>query len=128
MNTFAGRYGQGDPGAIRSQSAGSHGQFSRESLPLPGPGHETGERPGGVEGAVDWDELRRVEFPVAERWAYFDHAAVAPLPRRSGDAMRAWVEEQEYHGCVHWPQWERRLEANRHDLSRLIGAEADEIA
>ena len=31
---------------------------------------------------MDWDALRRSEFPVTGRWAYFDHAAVAPLPRR----------------------------------------------
>ena len=62
---------------------------------------------------MDWDALRRSEFPVAERWAYFDHAAVAPLPRRSGDALRAWADEQERNGVVHWPDWERKLEATR---------------
>jgi hypothetical protein len=34
---------------------------------------------------LDWDTLRQAEFPVAARWAYFDHAAVAPLPRRDGE-------------------------------------------
>ncbi len=77
---------------------------------------------------VDWDALRRAEFPVTERWAYFDHAAVAPLPRRSGDLMRRWVDEQERNGCVHWAEWERQLEANRRDLARLILADSDEIA
>ena len=32
---------------------------------------------------LDWDALRKAEFPVAERWAYFDHAAVAPLSARA---------------------------------------------
>lgn len=77
---------------------------------------------------IDWDALRRAEFPVSGRWAYFDHAAVAPLPRRSGDVMRAWVEEQEHNGCVHWPDWERKLEANRGAVARLIGADPDEVA
>ncbi|MGZ3413147.1 MAG: hypothetical protein ACXWNX_04980 [Isosphaeraceae bacterium] len=40
-----------------------------------------------------WDELRVTEFPVARRWAYLDHAAVAPLPRRSGAVLRAWTLE-----------------------------------
>ena len=64
----------------------------------------------GVRGGVmeyDWDGLRATEFPVTRRWAYLDHAAVAPLPRRSGDALRAWAEEQENNGVVHWPAWER---------------------
>jgi selenocysteine lyase/cysteine desulfurase len=77
---------------------------------------------------MDWDALRRAEFPVAENWAYFDHAAVAPLPRRSGDAMRAWVAEQEAHGVVHWPRWEMRLERIRRDLAHLIGADHEEVA
>ena len=77
---------------------------------------------------MDWSELRTSEFPVAEHWAYFDHAAVAPLPRRSGDVLRDWVAHQERNGCVYWPDWERKLEANRGSIARLIGADASEIA
>lgn len=77
---------------------------------------------------MDWDELRRAEFPVVEHWAYFDHAAVAPLPRRSGDAMRAWISEQEANGVVNWPRWERKLDGLRRDLATLIHAAPDEIA
>lgn len=77
---------------------------------------------------MDWDALRDAEFPITRRWAYFDHAAVAPLPHRSGEALRAWADDQEHNGCVHWPDWERKLEAIRLDLARLIGADADEIA
>jgi cysteine desulfurase / selenocysteine lyase len=78
--------------------------------------------------AVDWDALRQTEFPVAARWAYLDHAAVAPLPRRSGNVLRAWAEDQEQNGVVHWPSWERKLGVIRRDAARLIGAEPEEIA
>ncbi|WP_435009966.1 aminotransferase class V-fold PLP-dependent enzyme [Tundrisphaera lichenicola] len=77
---------------------------------------------------MDWDELRRREFPVVENWAYFDHAAVAPLPKRSGDALRAWVDDQERHGVVNWPAWGRKVEKARADCARLIGADPSEIA
>src|SRR3954465_15575544 len=77
---------------------------------------------------MDWDGLRRREFPVAERWAYFDHAAVAPLPRRSGEAIRAWVADQERSGVVHWPDWGRKGEEARGNLARLINADVAEIA
>jgi selenocysteine lyase/cysteine desulfurase len=77
---------------------------------------------------VDWDALRQAEFPVADRWAYFDHAAVAPLPRRSGNVLRAWAEDQEQNGVLHWPNWERKLNVLRRDAARLIGAEPEEIA
>jgi selenocysteine lyase/cysteine desulfurase len=77
---------------------------------------------------MDWGAVRRREFPVAERWAYFDHAAVAPLPRRSGEALREWVEDQECNGIIHWPTWGRKVEQARLACARLINAEADEIA
>ena len=77
---------------------------------------------------MDWDALRRAEFPVAEHWAYFDHAAVAPLPRRSADAIRLWADDQAANGVVHWLQWERKLDGLRRDLAELIAASTDEIA
>ena len=77
---------------------------------------------------MDWDHLRTTEFPVTRQWAYFDHAAVAPLPRRSGDAIRAWALEQESNGVVNWPMWEKHLDRIRRDLATLIHADTDEIA
>lgn len=76
----------------------------------------------------DWTDIRRREFPVADHWAYFDHAAVSPLPRRSGDVLRRWAAEQEANGCVHWPSWRKQLEVIRGDAARLIHAETAEIA
>jgi cysteine desulfurase / selenocysteine lyase len=77
---------------------------------------------------MDWDALRLREFPVAEHWAYFDHAAVAPLPRRSGEALREWAADQERHGVVNWPVWGRKVEQARVGCARLINAETSEIA
>jgi selenocysteine lyase/cysteine desulfurase len=77
---------------------------------------------------MDWDALRRAEFPVAEHWSYLDHAAVSPLPRRAAQALRAWTDDQERNGVVHWPEWESRLRTLRASLARLIHAHADEIA
>ena len=51
-----------------------------------------------VSTTIDWNALRETEFPVARRWAYFDHAAVSPLPRRSGEALRSWAADQEQNG------------------------------
>jgi selenocysteine lyase/cysteine desulfurase len=75
-----------------------------------------------------WEALRAHEFPVAGQWAYLDHAAVAPLPSRSGDALRAWTLDQEQNGVVNWPAWEENVEATRQQIARLINAERDEIA
>jgi selenocysteine lyase/cysteine desulfurase len=77
---------------------------------------------------IDWDSLREAEFPVTRRWAYFDHAATAPLPRRSGDALRAWTAEQENDGVVGWPEREQGVEQVRTQAARLLNAHRDEIA
>ena len=77
---------------------------------------------------MDWDALRLREFPVAEHWAYFDHAAVAPMPRRSGEALREWVDDQERNGVVNWPAWGQKVERARLACARLINADAGEIA
>jgi selenocysteine lyase/cysteine desulfurase len=90
-------------------------------------GSERVPRVSGSTG-IDWDALRESEFPVARHWAYFDHAAVSPLPRRSGMALRDWTAEQERDGVVGWPAREARLEAIRGQVARLINADREEIA
>ncbi len=77
---------------------------------------------------MDWDAIRRAEFPVAERWAYFDHAAVSPLPRRSRDRLVAWADDQAANGVAHWLSWEANLTKLRGRSAELIGASPDEIA
>jgi cysteine desulfurase / selenocysteine lyase len=77
---------------------------------------------------LDWDALRLAEFPVSARWAYLDHAAVSPLPKRSADVLRTWTDDQERNGVVHWLDWEAKLKTARANLARLINANTDEIA
>ncbi|AGA30492.1 aminotransferase class V-fold PLP-dependent enzyme [Singulisphaera acidiphila] len=77
---------------------------------------------------MDWESLRAAEFPITERWAYFDHAAVAPIPRRAGDILRTWADDQEQNGVIHWLDWERKLGTTRRQIAELLNAEVDEIA
>ncbi len=67
-------------------------------------------------------------MPVAERWAYFDHAAVAPLTSAAAKAVREWCDAAVNDGDTRWPEWSRASEATRDAAARLIGAERDEIA
>jgi selenocysteine lyase/cysteine desulfurase len=67
-------------------------------------------------------------MPVARDWAYFDHAAVAPLTLPAAETLRLWAEEAVSQGNTVWPHWSRRVEAMRDTAARLIGAERDEIA
>ena len=79
----------------------------------------------GDSQGIDWDEVRRTQFPVARNWAFLDHAAVAPLPRRSGEVLREWIDRQEHQGVVAWPENERRVEGIRDLVARLIHADRD---
>lgn len=67
-------------------------------------------------------------MPVAERWAYFDHAAVAPLSGPARDAMAAWTADVAENGDAHWPTWAAKLEECRRRGAALVGATPDEIA
>jgi len=72
-------------------------------------------------------ELRRL-MPVAQTWAYFDHAAVAPLPEPSRAAMAAQIDDQAENGDVNWPEWRKNVERVRTLGAELIGATPDEVA
>jgi cysteine desulfurase / selenocysteine lyase len=76
---------------------------------------------------MDWTSLRE-QFPVTRRWAYFDHAAVAPL---SGPAQRAvveWAADMTDNGVVHEPLWFRRVNEVRGLAGRLLNADPLDVA
>ena len=73
------------------------------------------------------DQLRQ-EFPVTEQWAFLDHAAVAPLPQRSRDAIHEWASSLCDHGVAGARLWLKRLKEVREMMARLLNGEADEIA
>ncbi len=77
---------------------------------------------------MDWDAIRRDNFPITERWAYFDHAAVAPLCRPAAEAMGAWMENSAGHGSVRWLDSYKILEQARERAAKLVHADSDEIA
>jgi selenocysteine lyase/cysteine desulfurase len=76
---------------------------------------------------MDWTSLRE-QFPVTRRWAYFDHAAVAPL---SGPAQRAvveWATDMADNGEIHEPLWVRRTNEVRRLAGQLLGADPLDVA
>jgi selenocysteine lyase/cysteine desulfurase len=77
---------------------------------------------------LDWTAIREAEFPVADVWAYFDHAAVAPIPHRAATAVSQWAGNQAVNGSVEWPKFGAKVDGLRRDLAGWIGAEPAEIA
>ncbi len=74
-----------------------------------------------------WESFRR-RMPVAEHWAYFDHAAVAPLPRPTQQAIVEWAQQAATQGDTVWLAWQKRVEECRTLAARMLGADVAEIA
>jgi len=70
----------------------------------------------------------RAHMPVADKWAYFDHAAVSPVTASAAAAMWRCTDECLREGDTLWPEWARRIHDMRQEAAGLIGADADEIA
>ena len=74
-----------------------------------------------------WIRFRK-EMPVSRRWAYFDHAAVAPISKPAQRALSDWAEESATEGDTLWPQWSKKLGEIRQIAADLIQADSTEIA
>jgi len=74
-----------------------------------------------------FNDIRR-QMPVTQQWAYFDHAAVAPLSLPAQRALQEWAADVAQHGDVHWGHWRKTIEGVREAAARLLNAETAEIA
>ena len=69
------------------------------------------------------------EFELDESLTYLNHAAVAPWPRRTADAVKAFAEENAATGARDYGVWVETEQALKVQLGRLINAaSASEIA
>jgi len=76
---------------------------------------------------ADWAAFRR-EMPIAPQWAYFDHAAVAPLSGPAQRAIARWNDDAAANGDAFYPGWMRQLHEARLRSAQLINAQSEEIA
>jgi selenocysteine lyase/cysteine desulfurase len=77
--------------------------------------------------AIDWAEFRR-QMPVAKRWAYLDHAAVAPLSGGAMEALSRWARDAGENGSANYPAWNKQIADLRRLSAAMISAELEEIA
>ncbi|MCA9120297.1 MAG: aminotransferase class V-fold PLP-dependent enzyme [Planctomycetaceae bacterium] len=77
--------------------------------------------------APSWQEFRDL-MPVTARWAYFDNAAVAPLPSPARDAAMSWAREACSEGDTVWPKWAAAIEKTRDRAAAILGAEREEVS
>jgi selenocysteine lyase/cysteine desulfurase len=90
-------------------------------------GFEQKSPPGTVSAEPLWRHYRD-QFPVTERLIYLNHAAVAPLPRVSAEAMQGLAQDALDFGSLHYDQWLDTYEKLRVAAASLIGADRGEIA
>ena len=70
----------------------------------------------------------RSQFPVAARWAFLDHAAVAPLPAPAVAALREYADSLAENGIAAVQDWLDRIADVRGLAARLINApDADDV-
>jgi cysteine desulfurase/selenocysteine lyase len=68
------------------------------------------------------------EFPVRKSLVYFNHAAVAPLPRRVAQAISAHNENVRDRGAADWRRWYASIDEAREKVARLLGSSREEVA
>jgi len=75
-------------------------------------------------------ESYRADFPVTQRFVYFNHAAaaVAPISLQTALAMHKVVDDVACLGAHHWPHWYSSIERVRVRAAPLSGASPEEIA
>lgn len=77
--------------------------------------------------AALWEKYRQ-EFPVTDNLIYLNHAAVAPLSRRSAAAMQALAQDALEYGSIHYGDWMATYQAVRVLTARVLNAKPSEIA
>src|SRR5262249_32978814 len=67
-------------------------------------------------------------FPATRRWAFLDHAAVAPPCERARRALVEWADDLAENGVVAEPRWLKRVEEARQRVGRLLNADPLDVA
>ena len=74
---------------------------------------------------MDWTALRQ-QFPVTNRWAFFDHAAVCPIPVAATRALTEFGERIAANGLADIWHWVDRCAYVRTLAARLVNAPTPE--
>lgn len=78
-------------------------------------------------GTPDELFLRR-KMPIVQRFAYFDNAAVSPVPEPTRQVMTAFAEQACFDGDTRWPEWSQGVETARRRAAELLTCRTEEIA
>jgi cysteine desulfurase/selenocysteine lyase len=68
------------------------------------------------------------QFPVRDNLLYLNHAAVAPLPRVTADALKHLADDSLMWGSLHYSEWLAVYDGLRAVAAKLVNGDATEIA
>src|SRR5207253_2414424 len=77
--------------------------------------------PFAVGTHMDWSAFR-AEFPVTARWAFLDHAAVAPLSAPAVRVLHEYAASLAGNGIAAFRHWFDRIQHVRRLAAQLINA------
>ncbi|WP_333878464.1 aminotransferase class V-fold PLP-dependent enzyme [Methylobacter sp.] len=73
--------------------------------------------------------MKHPEFPLTDKLIYLNHAAVGPWPKRTGEAVIKFAEQNTHYGSHFYPDWLNKEVELRTQLQALLNApSADDIA
>ncbi|NOQ64934.1 MAG: aminotransferase class V-fold PLP-dependent enzyme [Methyloprofundus sp.] len=73
--------------------------------------------------------MHHPEFPLSSELIYLNHAAVAPWPKRTSDAVKAFAEQNTVYGSHFYLDWLKKETELREQLQTLLNAPSvDDIA
>ena len=70
----------------------------------------------------------RGNFPVTKELIYFDHAAVAPIHKKTSQALNNYIEYFMKYGIRDYKIWAEKAQSIREKAADFIGAQSEEIA
>ncbi len=76
---------------------------------------------------MDWTALRD-EFPVTKRWAFLDHAAVAPLTAACARTLHDYADDYAENGATAVLRWITHIDDARRLAGRLLNADPLDVA
>ncbi len=77
---------------------------------------------------MDWDTIRRLEFPAALNKVQLRAAGGSPMSRSAYNAALGYYAQMLNLGDLFWENYRTEVEKIRREVARLIGGRPDEIA
>lgn len=78
--------------------------------------------PLSAQNLIVTPELITQQFPVNDQCMYLNHAAVAPWPRCTSEAVQKFAQENSMTGAQGYLDWLKKEQSLRSNLAKLIGS------